>query len=309
MLKNNSFTRDTDGEHLERVLGLSANIDTHAAGLFITGDELASCQSAGADWTTAVTNASVESGEAEEATETLNNALQELYDYYVSAKEILLAKIYAISKPDKIIAEYGIEGITPHNYDGLYLKVNRWLETNTRLVAEGDPRVVDSGIIADLTTHLTNITECWHDSREEQREKSEAYALKQSLFESQVTLLNFVFGKAKLRWGNDDPRLRDLGFVPKSEIWTEKTPPAPKNFAFDDVTETFSWDAVEGVDTYELHYRLFETSGEWTKLYEGSATSVTDKPSDPGEYDFRVRAIAEGKLGAWSKIITVDFSE
>jgi hypothetical protein len=308
MLKNNNLARDKEGEHLERVLALSQNVDTYATELVIVGDELTNCQTASADWTTAVTVAGVESGEAQEATESLNNALQKAHTYYVFAKEILLAKIYAISKPDNIVIEYGIVGETPYDYNGLYVKINMWLETNTRLVAEIDPRVVDISIITGLTAHITSITALWHDSREEHCEKNQAYVTKRMLFDAQVILLNLVFGKCKLKWGNDDPRLKDLGFVPKSEIWTEKTSPAPKNFIYDDGTGVFSWDAVEGVDLYKMDYRLTDTSGEWTTLYEDTVTLTTDKPPDPGEYDFRVRAIADNKLGMWSSVITEYFS-
>ena len=60
MLKNNQFTSDTDGERLERLQLLSANVDTHAVELEIIGDKLLRCQTGGADWNTAVVNAGVE---------------------------------------------------------------------------------------------------------------------------------------------------------------------------------------------------------------------------------------------------------
>ena len=43
MLKSNGFANDTDGERLERVLLLSANIDTHEVQLEIGGDKLVRC--------------------------------------------------------------------------------------------------------------------------------------------------------------------------------------------------------------------------------------------------------------------------
>jgi len=80
MLKNNQFTSDTDGERLERVQLLSANIDTHEVQLEIGGDKLVRCRNAGANWSSAVTIAGVEDGESQEATETLNNALADAHE-------------------------------------------------------------------------------------------------------------------------------------------------------------------------------------------------------------------------------------
>ena len=141
MIKNNNFTRDDDGTRLERMQLLSANVDTHAVELNITGDKLLRCQTGGADWPSAVTNAGVEDGESQEATETLNQGLHAAHTYYVAAKEHLLSIIYDIEKPDEIIEQYGIKGDAPWNYNGLFLKLHKWLQSHTRLSAAGDPRV------------------------------------------------------------------------------------------------------------------------------------------------------------------------
>ena len=223
MLKNNCVRRDTDGEHLERVLALSKNIDTYATELNVNGDDLTECRSAGADWTAAVRVAHAESGEALRATQSLNDALKKAYSYYVYAKEILFAKIHAEGGAGEIIKEYGIDGITSRYYDEIYMRISMWLEADARLVIEGNPCVVDRDIIDGLNIRLADIREQWHNSQEAHREKIQANADKRSLFERQTLLLNAILGKAKLHWGNDDPRLRDLGFLPRSEIWTSKS--------------------------------------------------------------------------------------
>jgi hypothetical protein len=235
MLKNNAFSHDDDGERLERLRLLSANIDTYSVGLDITGDKLLRSQNGGADWTASVTTAGVEDGEAQEATESLNQGLAAAHDYYVAAKEHLLSIIYDIEKPDEIIEEYGVKGDAPWNYGDLVLKFEKWLETHARLTAATDPRVVSAAVITNLTTHRDTINTLWHDSKIQHREKSQAYAAKYELFDKQSNLLTFAYGAAKLVWGNDEPKLKDLGFVPSSEIWTKGTPPAPKNLAYDDV--------------------------------------------------------------------------
>ena len=64
MLYGNAFSLDTDEQRLERLLALSANIDTHAAELSVSGDRLATAQTAGPDWSDACTNAGIEDGDS-----------------------------------------------------------------------------------------------------------------------------------------------------------------------------------------------------------------------------------------------------
>ena len=307
MLKGNSMRSDRDGEHLERVLLLSKNIGGYADELNVNGDDLTDSLSAGADWTAAVTVAHVESGEAKQATEELRAALLDAYSYYMAAKVVLTAKIDIADMGDDIIVEYGIEGHVTRNYEDLYMRISQWLEADRRLVAEGDPRVVDRDIIEGLNLHLANISERWHNSQEAHREKIQARADRISLFERQTILLEAIFGKAKLHWGNDDPRLRDLGFVPRSEVWTRKRIMSSQNFAFDDASGEFFWDPVEGAEEYELQYRPVDVSGRWSLLYSGAESSTKDHPPAPGEYDLRVRAIIGEERGSWSRRITQDF--
>jgi hypothetical protein len=119
-------------------------------------------------------------------------------------------------------------------------------------------------------------------------------------------ILSILLMVAKLVWSNDNSRLMLLGFCPKSEIWTEHKPPAPKNFYFNE--DTFAWNAVEDIDSYELQYRLTSVSGDWSELYKGSNIFFTGRPPEPGRYDFRVRAYTKRHFGKWSSIIIVVFS-
>ena len=268
MLKNNGFANDTDGERTERVLALSENIDDHAVELGIIAPRLTDCQTAGEDWSDAITTAGVEDGESQEAVETLTHGLKAAHEYYVNAKDILLAVIYGIEKPDEIIEEYAVKGDAPWDFTGLSGKLERWIETDTRLKAliPPDPRVVNATIVTALGVHLTTITDLWHNARKEKRQKSQSYAAKQTLFDKHSKLLDFVFSVAKMTWGNDDPRLTDLGFVPSSEIWTPGVPvPGQANYpdkpenmkavkASDPLTGIMvSCDLLNGAATYNIY--------------------------------------------------------
>ena len=305
MLRNNKFSHDSDAERWERLDLLATNIDTYAVELAVAGEKLQWAKGACAAWETARTGAGVELGEKEEAFQEYHQKLDELSKYYTSAKELLLAVIYEYEKPDEIIEEYHIDGESPRDLKRLVAHVDWWNETHERLKAAGDPRIIADSIVAQLVTFRNETKALWEFAIKQKREKLDAFEAKDLLFAQDGKKLIWLLSVCKLVWGYDDHRLLELGLVPKSQIWTPAPFPPPDNFAHDGTK--FTWDMVEDAAAYEVDYRLTGASGDWTTLYEGADNYTTEKPPDPGEYDFRVRAIADGKLGAWSGVLPVNF--
>ena len=308
MIINNNIAGDNYTERAERIQLLSTNIDTYAAELGIAGDKLTACQNADTEWENACAKATVEDGQMDEAFETFQQSVKAAANYYRMAKDHLLTIIYeAEGAPDDFIHAYGFDVDSPRRYKKLTAAIEAWKRNHDFLIGENDTRVVTDAIMTNLMTHKTTIDTLSNTAFIEREESDMAFSEKQALYDVQTRLLQFVLTTAILTWGDDAPKLRLLGFCPSSEVWTKKKPYAPKNFAYDDVASRFNWDIVMDVDSYEVDFRLTGASGDWTTLYEGVENFTTKKPPDPGEYDFRVRAIAEGKLGAWSGVLLVNF--
>jgi len=303
MLINNAFSDDNDENRLERLLLISENIDTYAAELSIAGDLLSWAQDAGETWETAVAQAVVQDGEMDMAYEDLHKAVSEAYDYYVMARDYLTALIWQVEKPNDMLHTYGFEGKSPRTGKGLVIAISAWKERHDHMVANSLEPVVSDAIMDQLLAHETTLKQLGYTTEKETDESSDAYKLKFDTFATDSAQLSVLFTLSKLIWGHDNSNLRLLGFVPSSEVWTENKPPHPKNFVYDDVAGLFNWDAVEGVDSYEVDFRLTGASGDWTQLYKGAATSTADRPPDPGEYDFRIRSWHEDDSGAWSGVI------
>jgi hypothetical protein len=90
----------------------------------------------------AITEAQVESGESVDETLVLHDKFAVALDYYQQTKDILSAFLQQF-KPDKILlASYGINKQTPQTYNGLVEAAESLIETNDRLVAALDPRVI-----------------------------------------------------------------------------------------------------------------------------------------------------------------------
>ena len=308
MLINNRFSHDDDDTRLERLTLVSANIDDHSAELSVIADRLDWAQNAESAWLAAMSNATTEDGQMDASYQQLHNAVTAAHDYFVQSRDYLTALIMEHPESSKIMHAYGFEGRTPRNCEGLRKAIDAWKDEHERRVAEGLSPVVPDAVMTTLMNHDTALHDLRDTSKTEEEESDTAYRIKAETFATDSRELSILFTVAKLTWGPDSSKLKLLGFVPSSEIWTKNKPPYPKNFAYDENSAQFTWDAVEGVDNYEIDYRSTGASGDWTQLYKGAATSTSDKPPDAGEYDFRIRSWSGDDSGAWSGVISVNFS-
>ena len=312
MLKGNGFTRDDDDVRRERLVLLSANIGGFAVEFGLSLDKITASEAAQTVWDDAVSAATRESGETHEATEELQNAFKTAKDYYAAAKKHLLAVIYEMSKPDRIIDAYGFDEDIPRNYDGLCHAFNAWIDEHAVLVAEGDPRIVNGTVIAKLTTHRDTLDALKRARALEKDEEVDAYAAKVAAFDAHSKLLDFVYTLACLTWDDDDSNLRLLGFVPSSEVWTPGnggTSPdigVPENLAavIEGENVRISWDAVDGADSYQLVHTEFPPL--FLEIYAGADTEFVHVNPPGGMHHYTVRAKIGDSYGVYPEWVSVE---
>ena len=312
MLTCNAFTMDTDGERTERVVLLSANIGAVSVELGLPAAKVTEAEAAQTDWDDALSAATREAGESHEATEELNSAITAAYDYYVAAKAHLVAVIYEMEYPDKIIDAYGFNVDAPTDYHGLHNALKAWIDEHAVLTAAGDPRVVNATIIANLTAHYDAIDTLYRARSDEKDEAIRATEAKRATFVRHSKLLKHIWTLACLTWGDDASQLRLLGFVPSSEIWTpggggDKLP-AVTGFGLEflDPELRIYWDAVEGADGYLVkmgNNPLILT----TTVYDGTDTEFTFDPPG-GHLYFRVWAKDGEDLGEPGDAIDIEIT-
>ena len=309
MLTNNQFSKDTDGDREERCLHMQANIDSYANELGVTGVLLSWAQVCHDSWRNIWTTADVEYGEMNEAFQEFQLKFAEVLDYYQDTKDLLISLLDQYQKDDDIEIAYGIRNPTPKLRKPLVHAIDDIKQTNDRLVAAGDPRVLPEAVVTNLMALLDEVNTMFEGATKEKKESQQAFDSKHEASGLGTIYLKMIYNLAKLKWGNEDPRLFELGFVPKSAIWTENKPPHPAEFIYDETAGEFQWTPVVDVDNYEIDYRLTGASGDWTQLYKGAATSTADRPPDAGEYDFRIRSWKGDDSGAWSGALVVNFPE
>ncbi len=259
MLINNSFSKDTDGSREERCLLLQSNIDTYAAELGITGVLLTWAQTSHASWTQAWTAADVEQGELNEAYQEFQKKFDEVRKYYAKAKDLLISIIDQYGKNDDIMSAYDVDIQTPTSRKSLFHAIDDMRETDARLTAAGDPRVLPFTVITQLTTLRNEANDLYISATQGKSQKMSAFELKKTAFDLGSTNLKVIYSYAKLIWGDDSPKLLDLGFVPKSQIWTtneEEILPAPKNLAYDSTSIKLNWSEVPTATTYIIEHKL-----------------------------------------------------
>ena len=253
MLKGNSFTRDKDDERRERLVLLSANIGDFELEFGLAPDKLAAAAGALVAWDDAVSAATREAGETHEATQELQTAFETAKKYYAKAKEHLLAVIYEMEKPDRIVDAYGFNKDVPRTYDGLCQALKVWIDEHAVLVAEADPRVVNASVVANLEAYLGEIDTLKRARALESEEESSAFAAKSALFDVHSKLLDFIYTIACLTWNNDDDsRLELLGFVPASEVWTPGQPEPEEPEEPEEPTEFYGTVTFVGEGAYDF---------------------------------------------------------
>jgi len=305
IIENNSFTGDSYGVRATRLYFLSNSIDTYAAALSITGDQLTWAQGAVAAFDAAQDTQSAELGEKNEAFQTSQESDAELQDRYQILKELLQAR-YGID--DDKLKIYGISGQTPRTRTEMIDKAEALIEGNTRQLAASDPEALPQTMIDNLQILVDDAKDKYYLAGIERREAEEATVEIQTMYADDVDKLRSIYHWVVAFWGKRDPRLIDLGFVTaKDQSGGGPTPAVPQNLAYDSGTGAFSWDAVDGATSYQLSYRATGSSDEWQEAYSGSDIGVV---FDPGaaSWDFRVRARNSNGYGDWSAVISVVIS-
>jgi len=311
MIKNNNVSHDTQGERIERLTLLAANIDGVAVEIGVSGSKLASAQTSDTDYLAAISLAEMEDGQMDEAFEEYHEIIVELTELYSMSKAHLLNIIWETEKPDDFMNAYGFNGRSPYRYDGLLSKITTWKDNHDRLVAEGDPRVLADVAMNNLVEKRDEMRDMRLLAYTEKEESKQAYIALHELFDFHTKLLQFIYTAAVLAWGNEDPRLELLGFLPASAVWTEGGGASPGIGVPENLTAVFgdedvriTWDAVEGADGYYLSHTQFPPL--FLRLYEGEATEFLHEMPDNGTHYYRVRAKVGDESGEYCDAVSVD---
>ena len=229
IIKGNDFSHDTDDVRQARLALLSENIDTYAVLVAVAGALLTWAQGAFDLWVDLCVTASRESGDVDEATQEYRLKYDATREYYVRAKALLNAILESFQDNDEAAEKYGTMRDTPRSVEAVYRKIEQWKDQHDIYTLELDPRVIADSVVTEMMTMAADFYEGWKFAITQKREAAEAYDAKQAEFLLGSKYLKLIYQMAVMVWGDEDPRLIELGFQTKSGIWTEGDPePEPE---------------------------------------------------------------------------------
>jgi hypothetical protein len=311
IFRSNAFTSDTDSDHLARATEMADGLAIHGLDLGFLAPEIEVFTAYPAIFETALFKMDEEKADVDEKYTALHDEEDAVRAQYSACQKTIIGEMAVATEDVKAYLEsrFDIYGSQPNSQSGFINVAASMLKGYDDLAVEHPDILLPAVPFEDLRTKLTSFSVTTGEISEEVSQKREATVEKNLERGMGNKYLSRGFHRALAFWGDNDSRLLELGFVPKSMIWTDNKPYSPKNLSYDEPTGTFSWDIVDDVDSYQLDCRLNNSTGDWTIMYEGTENSTISKPPTPAEYDIRCRAIAGDTLGNWCTPITVDFTQ
>jgi len=314
MFKHNSFTRDTNWQHLERsALCATASafyqpqlqmrqvwIDdliVHVAGFRIKLEEQ-----------------NLHAAEYHGAVTSLYDKLNVLYEFIASARMMVKTIIDdpALSDGNRRMLR-DIFDIQEVLYRRSYLRLNKAARNifsgQDKLISIGAAWKLPDAVIANIQNALSDARAASDIVLAERGEKLKSSKDVNVMRRKGEVLLRNVLYWIIAVWGANDDRLLEFGFVPKSQIWTpsgsELQPPT--GFIYDANSFKFKWNAVEGAKSYRIEQKL--KSDVHYKLVRTSANTEC-RLFTPyiGENLFRVCAVEGDETGDYSAPIELVIS-
>jgi len=227
--KNNAFTIDTNDQHGHRVDICVEGMATYDAELAFRGDLVDDMTAHRDTWHGLEVSHVDEWADEKDATAIINNIEKEITEVIVSIRSMvdsMLAEeeVIGISEHD-IRDGFAAVGRIPRSTEGLKRVANQMIATNVRFHDEGNPYALPEAQFDTLSELLDDLEDAVNNRLDELRQAKHVGKQKELERKKGDRLLLQAFKWTVANWGDDDERLLQLGFVPKSQIHTPGDPP------------------------------------------------------------------------------------
>jgi len=225
MFKNNQFSGDTHWEHLHRSQLCATASATHEAELGLRASWVADIATHATDFEAQLDTQNLEDAEYHGAVADMKSRREALYELVSSARWMIKT---IIDDPDladgdrKLINDvFDIEQpLESKSYERLYEAVEDILTGQQKLEDMGASWKLPDAMITNLTDSQSGMKTASETLKIEHGEKLKATEDLYTMRTTGENLLRNVFRWCVAVWGDDDERLLEFGFVPKSQIWT-----------------------------------------------------------------------------------------
>jgi len=225
---NNNFQRDTNADHTIRCEFFVSGAATHGVELAFRGTLVADITTHLDNWKALELQHEDEKGDVEAATGLINTLKTELEALIVQGRYFVnsvLSEVEAEGVDEHDIRrDFGVEGKIPDGVAKLVDLGRQMAAINAKYILESSPYALPAAPFEEIGTVAEALSDALDARKVEHREQMHVGKLKEVERKVGDRLLSRAFNWACAVWGYDEPKLEDLGFVPKSQIWTPGQP-------------------------------------------------------------------------------------
>ncbi len=292
IFKNNQISMDTDADHLARAQMMAVGVATYGDELDFTPAQIAEYETYATDIFAALDSQHEESADVDEAYVAVKAKHEETLAKYRACQSVIKGEMEFASDPTReyLDERFDIEDDVPRGRRG-FLKMAEFMVSAFDAIAVEHPDVeIPSSRFEELRTLVDELHAAMKAVGKELAEQKEATVSKDVLRKTTgEKLMRKCYHRALAYWGNDDPRMLELGLVPVSSIWTEGDPEPgePELPVFPNPPVTFKltlrvdgtievvWTGVAGA-THMLLEKRKQGEIDWSLVMNGL-------PADPEE--------------------------
>jgi len=225
---NNDFGHDTNAEHTIRCEFFVSGAAVHGVELAFRGTLEAKITAHLATWKALEFQHEDEKGDALAATGLINTLKDELEGLIVQGRYFVNSllgevEVEGVDEHD-IRRDFGIKGKIPGGVEAMIDLGRQMAAINAKYIVELSPYALPAAPFEEIGTVAEDLSSALDARKVEHREQMHVGKLKEIERKLGDRLLSRAFNWAVAVWGYDEPRLEDLGFVPKSQIHTPGDP-------------------------------------------------------------------------------------
>lgn len=310
MFENNNFARDTNEQHNQRVLLCAPASATYKVELGLRDSWVADIAAHAISFTALLDKWNIEDAEYHGSTADLKAKRETLYAQNTDARWMIKTIIDdpAVDPGTKRMIDdaFDIDADLTKGVDTLATATKAIFVGQAKLIEIGAAWGLPAAVVTNLHNALTAMETAFAVSKKEHGEKLQAM---EDIYQARLhgeNLLRNIYRWCVAVWGDDEERLLEFGFVPKSQIFTPGDGlPVPQFLMYDQFRNQFSWETVPGAEKYELIVKNTATQVETTYA---TAQTVQKLELAKGEYSAKVRAIRDAnpiEYSDWSVEIPV----
>ena len=255
--RNNSFANDTQADHTQRVIECEAGITKYSADLMFRDAVKVGIPLHRERWLQVIQLHTDKWGDELQASALIRQLEAALLNEINSARKMVEAILLEEAVKDVIAfnlrKDFGIDKPIPHSLSGRIDMARQIVAANRRLIESGSPFALPAAISDKIALKITEIETAIQNRSFIQNERLTAGLAKTSERERGDDLLTQAYNWVVACWSDEDMRLLEFGFVPRSMIWTshdDQVPETPKNFIYDAANFMLAWDAGEHCTAY-----------------------------------------------------------